>query len=91
MAKTLVTVCDVCKQVGKATRSYTISRDSTKAHVDLCADDGEELELIIERALVDKPAPVKRTPRATTPSGSGKGRLKVTSLAEIEKLKQDKK
>lgn len=94
MAKATVTVCDECQRVGVPTRTYAITRDSTKVTVDLCADHGEEIELLIEKALASgrqsSPTPPRKTPPRTA-AVSRPTKLKVTSLEDIEAMKAKKK
>lgn len=77
-----ITVCDVCEREGQLT-TYSIRTNGRTVNVDLCADDGEPIAVLIERAVGKRPKPARKR---STAKGSG-GTLPVTDLDSIEATK----
>jgi hypothetical protein len=91
VAKVEVTVCDVCKEVGRATRGYRVQRDDRVAvSVDLCSRHAGPLEAFLSKASEVRveesatPAPAKRAATRRR----ARGGLTVTTMEEIEAQKK---
>lgn len=81
-----VTVCDVCKAVGKPTRHYELrSSDGRSRSGDLCEAHGAILEGMLGSAPTKRvarkatSAPVKRTRKRGTPE--------IVTFSDIERMK----
>jgi acylphosphatase len=74
MARVRLTVCDICGDRTKDAAGYTIKSDDGAVSVDLCATDAKPIEELLARI---RSRPVARRP----------GRIPVTTIEEIEKLK----
>jgi hypothetical protein len=55
--RTEVIICDVCKRLGVSTERYVIARGGRATTVDLCEDDAQPLEHIIEHPDVPPLSP----------------------------------
>lgn len=82
MALIEVVVCDVCREVGKPTRTYTLARDDDEpVEKVLCSRHGAPLDALLEAEAPAAPQarePAARRRRRTTP---------VVTLEEIEARK----
>lgn len=84
MAKVRVVVCDVCEDIGKATKGYRITSEGKAASVDLCVEHAEPLEVLLTgQGKADKRSAPRqhRTRRSSTP---------LKTLEEIEREKAER-
>jgi hypothetical protein len=76
-----LTVCNVCSDPARATKSYRVSNGGRSTVVDLCEEHGAQLE-----AWLGEPAPV-RVPAKAQPVKSSRRRTPHMTMAEIEQAK----
>lgn len=79
--KVTLTVCDVCKSPDEPTRHYELKSERRRATADLCSIHSEVLEGFFDQ-----------DPDETSTHQRGRSRKpKVTTIEEIEELKQQEK
>ena len=93
MSRVVLTVCDVCEDMSKEVRSYRITVSTDSVNVDLCADHAEVLDAFFAKSKTASASPrssQKSTnqPRQVKPRAARASGMQVTSLDQIEKLKQ---
>lgn len=81
MVEVTVRVCNVCQDRARETKRYTVGDESGRgAEVDLCEEHGEPLEGFLGE-------PPKRGPKGPQKRSSGRSRIQVTPIEEVERLK----
>lgn len=76
-----ITVCNVCQDVAKSTRPYTLGQGNRSASVDLCEVDAKGIEALLPAAVVRKRTTKKAVAKKVTSR-------RVVSPEEIEAAKQ---
>lgn len=74
--KVSLLVCDICKNRSRPVKTYRVTCEGRAASTDLCAEHGTIFEQVFEKVEV--------------PRGRD-GRQRVTSLAEIEAKKAERR
>lgn len=87
MARLTVTVCDICERVDAPVSQYKLSQEGRSVTVELCAAHSEPLEALLRPSTAPSGTRTPVTPRKAPAKRRG-GRVKVTTLAEIEKQKK---
>lgn len=86
MARIEVVVCDVCRELGRPTRTYELRRDDEDPVLkELCARHGAPFD-----ALLDGVTPTKRaatpTPATETPPRRRRRTTPIVTLEQIEEI-----
>lgn len=86
-----VKVCDVCREVGRSVKLYSVAAGGRHADVDLCDEHAAPLEALLQSAPVKAaPAPRKKA-AASSPRKTTRARRKpeVVSFSDIERMKAE--
>lgn len=86
--KAEVTVCNVCREIGRDTTQYVVERGKIRVVVDLCQEDAFPLERLLAEATQIEPQqhvePRRRRARRA-------GGTPIMTMAEIEAAKRSPK
>lgn len=75
-----LTVCNICQDPGRSTEEYAVTKGKRSGKVDLCTEHGAMLE-------VGMAEPEPKVTKAPATRGRGARGIKITTPAEIERLK----
>lgn len=81
--KVTLTVCDICKNQDRPTKSYRLVTPERTTNTELCSEHAEPVELVVEQVLKDRPKASTRTRRPS--------QTRVTTMEEIEAQKSAQK
>lgn len=88
MSKIAVVVCNVCEQLGKPTRPYSVRQGRRSVALDLCDTDSECLERLLPGRAAEPKVERENVTNGTPVRRRGRG---VTSMDQVEAAKKTAK